>query len=145
MSVEDRIMKTNAWTNVLLFLGSAVLVMAASAQSRVDFGKRLYDTNCAVCHGPTGKGDGVYVDLLKRPIGDLTTMARRNGGVFPVSWTFEVINGTAGTGHGTRDMPIWGDEFMVQAEAAIEAPYSDFFVRGRILALVEYLNRLQAR
>jgi mono/diheme cytochrome c family protein len=138
-------MKTNAWAKFLLFLSSAVLVMGASAQSRVDFGKRLFDTNCAVCHGPTGKGDGVYVDLLKRPMGDLTSMARRNGGVFPVAWTFEVINGTAGTGHGTRDMPIWGDEFMVQAEAAIEPKYSDFFVRGRILALVEYLNRLQAR
>ncbi len=138
-------MKMNAWAAVLLWVSGSLMVMGASAQTRVDFGKRQYDANCAVCHGPTGKGDGIYVDLLKRPTSDLTTMARRNGGVFPVAWAFEVIDGTAGSGHGTRDMPIWGDEFRVQAEAAVEANYSAFYVRGRILALVEYLNRLQAR
>jgi len=51
--------------------------MEASAQTRVDFGKRQYAANCAVCHGHTGKGDRIYVDRLKRPMTDLTVMARR--------------------------------------------------------------------
>jgi mono/diheme cytochrome c family protein len=138
-------MKTKTFAAVFLLGGAALMATGASAQTRADFGKRLYDTNCAVCHGKAGKGDGVYVELLKRPIPDLTAMARRNGGVFPVSWTYEVIDGTAGSGHGTRDMPIWGDAFRVQSESMVEPYYSASFVRGRVLALVEYIDRLQAR
>ena len=138
-------MKSKTWAAVLLLGSAALAATGASAQARVDFGKRLYDSNCAVYHGKTGKGDGVYVDLLKRPIPDLTTMARRYSGVFPVAWAYEVIDGTAGPGHGTRDMPIWGDEFRVQAETTTETYYSSVYVRGRILALIEYLNRLQVR
>ena len=138
-------MKTTTWGAVLLSGAAALAATAAVAQTRVDFGKRQYDANCAVCHGAAGKGDGVYVELLKRPIPDLTTMARRNGGVFPVAWSYQVIDGTAGSGHGTRDMPIWGDEFRTQSEATVESYYSATYVRARILALIEYLDRIQAR
>ena len=35
---------------------------AASAQtSRVDLGKREFESNCASCHGLSGKGGGVVV------------------------------------------------------------------------------------
>jgi hypothetical protein len=57
-----------------------------------------------------------------------------------------VIEG-AGAGHGTRDMPIWGQEYSVQAASYyVDVPYDQqAYVRGRILALAEYLNRLQAQ
>jgi mono/diheme cytochrome c family protein len=133
-------------TNLLLAAALTLVASAVLAQSRVDVGKREYDNNCAVCHGTQGSGNGPYVELLKRSPPDLTTMARRNGGVFPVAAAYAVIDGE-GTGHGTRDMPIWGQDYKIRAaEYYMEAPYDPgTFVRSRILALIEYLNRLQAK
>ncbi len=36
-------------------------------------GKALYATNCAPCHGDSGRGDGPVVHLLKTPPKDLVT------------------------------------------------------------------------
>ncbi len=121
-------------------------VTAAWAQAKPDAGKREYDANCAVCHGADGRGNGPYVDLLKRSPPDLTQLQKRNGGVFPLQRVYEVVEG-AGVGHGTRDMPIWGDRYRAQAaEYYVDVPYNDqAYVRARILALAEYLSRLQAR
>lgn len=125
----------------LLVAGTSVL-----AQGKADLGKREYDSNCASCHGVDGKGLGAYVDFLKRTPTDLTLLAKRNGGVFPISRVYEVIDG-AGTGHGSRDMPVWGQDYRIKAaEYYVDVPYdSEVFVRNRILALTEYLSRLQAK
>jgi mono/diheme cytochrome c family protein len=133
-------------TRIALLTGLALATGSALAQQKTDLGKREYDSNCAVCHGKTGKGDGPYADLLKKSAPDLTTMAKRNGGVFPVARAFEVIEG-AGVGHGTRDMPVWGQEYNVKAaEYYMDMPYNaEAYTRTRILALVEYLSRLQAK
>jgi len=129
----------------VIFAGLLAFGMV-QAQGRSDLGKREYDNNCAVCHGKIGKGDGVYLDMLRKSPPDLTTMAKRNGGIFPVARSYEVIEG-AGAGHGSRDMPIWGQHYNIAAaEYYLEVPYNpETYVRGRILALIEYLNRLQAK
>jgi mono/diheme cytochrome c family protein len=122
------------------------LPVIALAQSKVDVGKREFEAKCAVCHGKDGKGVGPYAEQLKSKLPDLTTMAKRNGGVFPVSRTFELIEG-AGKGHGTRDMPVWGLDYTVQAEQLMpELPYNQAaYVRTRINALVEYLIKIQEK
>jgi len=116
------------------------------AQAKLDLGKREFETKCAVCYGLDGKGTGPYAEQLRRPLPDLTLMARNNGGVFPVSRTYETIEG-AGKGHGTRDMPVWGLDYTVQAaEALPEMPYNQaVYVRTRIMSLLEYLNQLQVK
>jgi mono/diheme cytochrome c family protein len=120
---------------------------APQAQQRVDFGKREFDSNCASCHGRDGKGKGVLVDMLKRSPPDLTVLSKNNGGVFPMTRLYEVIEGSNVPGHGSRDMPVWGADYRVKdAEHYMEAPYdAEALVRARILALLEYINRLQAR
>lgn len=130
----------------LLVLGLMLGGSAVLAQSPADLGKREYMSNCANCHGETGKGGGPYVELLKRSPPDLTMMAKNNGGVFPVSRAYAVIEG-AGASHGSRDMPIWGQQYRVRAaEYYVDVPYNDeAFVRTRILALIEYMHRLQAK
>lgn len=126
---------------------SATATLAAAAE-KIDLGKREYDAKCVICHGPKGKGDGPYAGLLTKSLPDLTTLARRNGGVFPLQRVVETIEGGPSiTSHGTRDMPIWGAEYRLRAaEYYIDVPYdAEAYVRARILALSEYVYRLQAK
>lgn len=132
----------------LIGIGAAALAIGlpAAAQTGKDMGKREYDSNCASCHGTDGKGNGPYVELLKKSPPDLTTLAKRNGGVFPVTAAYAVIEG-GGRGHGSSDMPVWGQDYKVQAgEYYVDVPYNpEVFVRTRILSLIEYLNRIQVK
>lgn len=131
---------------VLTGAASLLTALPVGAQTRVDLGKREFDAKCAVCHGLDGRGAGPYADQLKSGVPDLTTLARRHGGVFPVSKTYEVIEG-AGKGHGPRDMPVWGLDYTAKAaETLPEMPYNQaVYVRTRIMALLEYLNQIQAK
>lgn len=120
----------------------------AFAAERLDVGKKEYESKCAVCHGVNGKGGGPYVEMLKRAPTDLTTLAAKNGGVFPMARVYEVIDGRAGVAaHGDRDMPVWGRVYAIRAaEYYGEVEYDErAFVRGRILSLIDYLYRLQAK
>jgi mono/diheme cytochrome c family protein len=119
---------------------------AVLAQAKADVGKREFESKCATCHGLDGKGKGPYAEQLKHPLPDLTTMAKRNGGVFPVSRTYETIEG-AGKGHGTRDMPVWGLDYTIQAtEVLPDMPVNQAqFVRTRIMSLLEHLTKLQVK
>jgi mono/diheme cytochrome c family protein len=119
----------------------------AVAQQKADLGQREFMSNCAVCHGVYGQGDGPYAGIDVR-VPDITTLSKRNGGVFPFAAVYQTIDGTqVPKAHGTRDMPIWGQDYKVKAgEYYIDVPYDpDAFVRARILALTEYVYRLQAK
>ena len=114
-----------------------------------DRGKYEYDMHCAVCHGPDGKGHGPFAQELKLSVSDLTTLAKKNGGVFPFMRVFETIDGTQSvTGHGSRQMPIWGPRYKAEVGESVAEDYRsepEAFVRARILALTEYVYRLQAK
>ncbi len=128
----------------------AALNTTAFAQKpkTVDEGKQAYEAQCAVCHGMDAKGNGPYTASLKIPAPDLTTLAKKNGGVFPVERVTKVIDGRTEIGaHGSRDMPIWGGRFAVNAaEHFVDVPYDqEAYIRSQILALIDYLDRLQQR
>ena len=128
--------------------GLAILAVPAMAADRLDIGKREYEASCASCHGINGKGKGSFAELLQVGMPDLTTMARRNGGVFPITYAYNVIDGREVIkAHGTREMPIWGRTLTIRA-APIYDDYgydADVFVRARILSVIDYLYRLQAK
>jgi len=137
-------------------LGAAVIggTGIGHAAEKFDFGKRLYDGHCAVCHGKQGKGDGPYAGMGDIRISDLTTLSKRNNGVFPFQRVYDIIDGKeAVKAHGPREMPIWGAHLLSTEHTAMEpyagyfdVPYdSEAFVRTRILALTEYVQRLQAK
>lgn len=137
----------------LAFAGSSV-ALAADKKAVNDPGKREYLNSCAVCHGAKGKlegGEGAAIDFLKTTPTDLTTLSKRNGGVFPFERVYAVIDGRqAVKGHGSRDMPIWGDRYsqdnVKAAEYYVDMPYDmEMYVRGRIIALIDYLHRLQVK
>jgi mono/diheme cytochrome c family protein len=122
---------------------SACFSLTAIAQQKDDLGKREFEASCAVCHGVDGKGGGPYTDLLKSTPPDLTILAKKNNGVFPMAYVHQVIDGRKEIAvHGQRVMPIWGNRYS--ARAAEEYAFDgELFVRNRILSLIDYLYRLQ--
>jgi len=118
----------------------------SGAAERVDIGRQEYRENCLNCHGEAGDGNGPYAHLLNKSAADLTKLTRNNQGVFPFARVYEVIDGREVVkGHGERDMPIWGNAYRtIAGERYFEVPYNpEVFVRSRILALIEYISRLQ--
>jgi mono/diheme cytochrome c family protein len=116
---------------------------AAFAQTSLDVGKRQYDSACAVCHGISGKGDGPYRHFLIKPPSDLTILAKKNGGVLPVSRLYDVIDGRWEVlAHGPREMPVWGRGFIYLDSADLT---SDPLAGVRILAVIDYINRIQEK
>ncbi len=114
---------------------------------RPDLGKREFEARCASCHGVSGKGNGPISDLLRRSPPDLTQLARKNGGILPVDRLYDSITGDAVASHGSRDMPVWGTVYRSDAATYYgEMPYDpESYVRARVLSLIEYVSRLQAR
>jgi mono/diheme cytochrome c family protein len=120
------------------------------ARQSADIGKYDYETYCAVCHGLDGKGGGPFSMLVTKKVTDLTVLSKNNGGVFPFNRTYEAVDGSADiAGHGTREMPIWGDVYKEKASNQLGPYYtpsdSSSYVRGRILALIGYISTLQQK
>ena len=77
--------------------GIAVVLSSGAvlAQPTTDLGKTEYYSKCAACHGLSGKGEGSFGEVLKVNMPDLTLIAKRNGGVFPVDRVKMAIDGRA--------------------------------------------------
>ena len=115
-----------------------------------DAGQAEYQSSCATCHGIDGKGKGPISTELRLPPPDLTVLAKKNNGVFPLSSVYEAIDGRKVIiAHGTRDMPVWGWRFSpAQIEQSLRhyLPIDpEYVVRLRILAVIDYLNRIQEK
>ena len=121
----------------------------ASGQSKtganVGAGKELYRQHCSTCHGTDGKGSGSMYDpnsadkSRRVPPADLTVMSQHNGGKFPEDRVKEAIyNKKPVPGHGTPDMPAWGNVFYNQKsnQKGLEA---------RVRDLSAYIESLQVK
>jgi len=116
------------------------------AADKVDIGKQEYETSCANCHGLKGEGNGPYMASLKSNVPKLTTLSKNNGGVFPYERVYDTIDGRYLIESHGRDMPIWGNRYCTDVSKRLWDDYpadAESFVRSRILALIDYLNRLQ--
>lgn len=103
-------------------------------------GPALYQAYCASCHGKDARGGGVVAKSLKVPPADLTRIAARNGGKFPLMRIERIISGEeqTGSGHGTREMPVWGSIFSQVAR-------DQDLGRVRIDNLARYLRDIQTK
>jgi mono/diheme cytochrome c family protein len=89
---------------------NAVLIFQAQAWAQKrDVGQTEYLSSCGACHGSDARGRGPMADQLKVAPADLTQLAKKNGGIFPVNAVYEKIDGRQEVkAHGTREMPVWG-------------------------------------
>ena len=126
----------------------AIILALPSASVAQEIGEASFMANCAACHGANGTGNGPILDLLKSAPSDLTGLSERNGGQFPFKRVYEVIaDADQNRGHGTSEMPIWGNRF----NADIIAQEGEFGTGGsgmptaqaRLLELVFYLATIQ--
>ena len=133
---------------ILILTATSLNTMAFAQAAKVDLGKKEYDLQCSICHGADAKGNGFLGASLKVVPPDLTVLAKNNGGVFPADHLMSVIDGRVEiASHGSRDMPIWGTRYAVNAaEHFFDAPYDqEAYVRAHVLLIVDYLNRVQEK
>ncbi|MFO1176250.1 MAG: cytochrome c [Paracoccaceae bacterium] len=129
-------------------LAGGILLLSALACTPVpppvSRGQALYSDYCAGCHGTEGRGDGPAAVGLKHRPADLTRIAARRGGTFPLARVMSVIDGyTRRNDHGSV-MPEMGaviaasPEVMVDTGDGVPVP-----VPGNLLALADYLRSIQ--
>jgi mono/diheme cytochrome c family protein len=147
-------MKNSAFKCLIISGAMAAFGACASAQD-IDVGKSEYYSSCAACHGADAKGNGPVSKEMKTQPTDLTILAKKNNGVFPVNKLHQIIDGRELlASHGTREMPIWGYRFVPPQHFALKKADDYVYlppgspeatVQGRILAVIDYLNRIQGK
>lgn len=134
---------TNAAAAVALAVtaAGATADVGAAASAVAQAGHDYFETYCAACHGTDAKGSGPAAAALSEPPPDLTRIAERRGGAFPMVELAALIDGRASPrAHGSREMPVWGEQFA--QEVPQEAQQSEI-VRGKVLMLLVYLQSIQ--
>jgi len=124
---------------------SIVLLGAAGSAAAADYvamsGQELYVRFCASCHGASGRGDGPVSQTLTVEVPDLTLIARRAKGAYPRDRIVRIIDGRHIIGaHGTRTMPVWGEDF---SQLEIGNPEAERATRIVIDRLADYVWLLQ--
>lgn len=129
----------------LIGLGVAAVLTACMPQlsGAPVSGRVIYADYCAACHGATGLGDGPAAAGLSPRPANLTTLAARNGGVFPsVRVMGKVYGYSQGKGGGGGPMPefgplLEGPTVLVETAPGVMTPTPE-----RLVALAEYVERL---
>jgi mono/diheme cytochrome c family protein len=140
----------------LIAITIALATNVESQAQEFDAGKFEFQSSCATCHSIDGKGNGPFSQHLKAAPADLTVLAKNNGGVFPLSDVYDAIYGIKTiVAHGSRDMPIWGLRYELDSiksfypkpsNRVLNFSYDpEALVRTRLLAVIDYLNRIQQK
>ncbi len=136
-------------SRIYLFLVLAALLIVIPARiaraqkmELVAAGELEFHTSCAVCHGVDARGRGIMSKHLNSPPANLRHLTQQHSGTFPFWEVYRIIEGRGVVpGHGSRDMPIWGDRF--RADARGDGKIAQAQAAGRILSVVFYLEHLQ--
>jgi len=119
-------------------LGFSYFTVTLAAESSSS-GNQMYLQYCSSCHGKDGKGDGSVSRDLKVRVPDLTGLAKKNKGVYPLDDVMATIDGRRSVrGHGDRNMPVWGESFRSEGK---KYPELTTLLKGKIIA--EYVATLQ--
>lgn len=103
-----------------LFMGTSV--------EMTDAGKVLYDQNCVSCHGVDGRGNGPVGVSLVTPPADLTRIAARRDGVWPMLEVMAILDGYNRNTLPREDMPVF--------ESFLDNDMREFDTGNGVMALV---------
>ncbi len=127
------------WT--LLRMALAAEQPQLSPAEMVHVGHRYFVRYCSACHGAEGRSNGPTASALQPPPADLTRIAQRRGGHFPVTEISASIDGRIGVpAHGRRDMPVWGERF---GEIVGHDVLGEAVIRSHLQLLIAYLQAIQ--
>jgi cytochrome c1 len=119
----------------ILFVGSSL-----DAQS---VGETLFKENCVSCHGFTSQGDGPLSAGLGTAPADLTQIASRRDGVWPMLEVMSILDGYLKATNPREDMPIVEDLLdndMVEFDTGNGLTA---LVPIKLIEVVNYLESLQ--
>ena len=137
--MKVKIPQTIAWLSFGLMLSATTPTFGADFTNYS--GEQLFQRLCAACHGSTAEGDGPVAASLNKTVPNLREIAKRHAGEFPAEKVTRIIDGrTLVTPHGTRLMPVWGDE-LLRSEAG--DPAAEQAEADLVKKLVEYLRSIQ--
>src|SRR5579862_9443098 len=120
-------------------IASPAAAGAPSPVPSVTYGGAVFHFYCASCHGADGSGHGPSTPALKISAPDLTRLTQQFGGVFPTAALLSLITGGSPSwlsGHGTREMPVWGPIFRAEPSNAETA-------KMKIDSVLLYLQSIQ--
>ena len=116
---------------------------AGEGAETIALGAELFAQHCAACHGVSASGDGPLAPLLTVAVPDLTGLAARNDGVFPMLEVVHTIDGRAGRQAHGGPMPVWGVVFREPPQFGLDDHGALLEARGRIMALTLWLESIQ--
>lgn len=133
--------------NLLFLIGlSALLVLGLQTNARpeeANGGKQMYLQYCGSCHGRMAIGDGPVSRDLKVKVPDLTILAKKNRGVYPLDDVIATIDGRRLVrAHGDREMPVWGERFSSELS---EKKYTELTTLLKAKIIAEYVGTLQKK
>lgn len=132
-----------SWILVATAVLSSTAVLAQEADKEFMVGQEEYLAACAACHGVAADGKGEIATMFKDGVPDLTGIAKRNDGIFPLLKVIQSIDGRAVIrGHG-NPMPVFGKRYRAEADDANALLGSEAIARGRVLELALYLQSIQ--
>ena len=119
-----------------------LLALPAVAQD-ADEGARTFRDNCAGCHGATARGDGPLAALMTTKPPDLTGLAKRAGGAFPLTRVVERIDGTTEVQAHGGPMPVFGLLMDGPSVAMVGPDGEDVIVPEAIAHIAAWLMEVQ--
>lgn len=133
---------------VLIFLtavlaGTLWFLLAPRPDADAD-GAALFAAHCAHCHGTNGRGDGQVARVLETAPPDLTRIAARRDGIWPMLDIMAIIDGYAKGTNPREGMPVlWAitDGPMVNFDPGNGLPLP---TPKRLIAVTDYLETIQS-
>ena len=123
---------------------TALLGVAGCVQDGPTTGRMLYAENCAACHGVDATGNGPAAGHLTTTPPDLTQIAARRNGVWPMLEVMGIIDGYTKSTAPREEMPALSD--FREGELVVFDTGNGRTSRApaNLLAIARYLETIQS-